>query len=273
MPKRLLSKPVPVTLISDATGELGTHVLQSVFTQFPAGTFTLETINFVDSEERLAVCLQRLAQHATGLIVHATVFERFKRRIETCCRRRQLPVYDLTGPIVAFLVSASGRRPQVSLRRLHELSPDYFNRVAAIEFAIEHDDGAGLKTLAQADVVLTGVSRATKTPTCMGLAMHGLRAANVPLVPNVEPPRELLALDPTRIICLTVDVKLLAEFRAARVQQQLGFDGGYTDLEAIRRELTWAHQLSERHRWRLLDVTGRAVEETAARVRRMLAHR
>ena len=263
-------EPIQVTVISDSTGSLGTHVLEAVFTQFPRGAFSLQTINFVDSEERLDACLERL-RAADGIVVHATVYEQFKRRIEDVCRTQGLPVYDLTGPVAAFFIQASGHVLQVSHRRLHELNEDYFNRVAAIEYAINHDDGTGLRTLQEADVILTGVSRATKTPTSMVLAMQGLRAANVPLVQGLEPPRELMSANPRHVICLTVEPKQLVAFRAVRVQQQLGFDGGYADEDAIRKELDWTHRLSAEQHWALLDVTGRSVEETAARVMQLLS--
>lgn len=155
----LLRQPTPITLISDATGAMGEHVLQALFTQFPPGSLQLKIIPFVDSESALAQCLERL-NTTKGLVVHATIYESCKRRIEAACRKHQLPVYDLTGPVMRFIASASKRRSKLDDRKLHELNPDYFKRVAAIEFAIAHDDSGGLKTLDQADVVLTGVSRA-----------------------------------------------------------------------------------------------------------------
>ncbi|MBI2093339.1 MAG: kinase/pyrophosphorylase [Candidatus Omnitrophica bacterium] len=263
------SEPIPVTLVSDATGSLGQHVLQTIFTQFATGVFSLQVINFVDSETHLKSCLEQL-RHTQGLVIHATVYESFKRRIEKVCQEQGLAVYDLTGPIVEFLVRASGQRPEVSHGRLHELTTDYFNRVAAIEYTIAHDDGVGLKTLYQADAVLTGVSRTTKTPTSMVLAMHGLCTANVPLVPELESPQELLEVNPSKVICLTLDSAQLAAFRQVRVEQQLGFDGGYTDREHIQKELEWTRRLSRKRGWALLDVTGRAVEETAARALHLL---
>ena len=261
-----LPSPIPVTLISDATGALGRHVLQAVCTQFPPGAFRLHVMTFVNSEERLADCLRRLPR-ADGLVVHATIYPAFKRRIETACRRHRLPVYDLTGPIVAFLVRASGLAPEVSYGKLHELNPDYFDRIAAIEFAIAHDDGAGLDTLREAEVVLTGVSRTTKTPTSMVLATHGLRAANVPLAPQMAPPPALLAVPPRRVVCLTLGPDQLAAFRAQRVRERFaGVAPGYLDEAAIRQELTYALELADARGWHVLDVTGRAVEETTARI-------
>ena len=261
--------PTPVTLISDATGGMGQHVLQALFTQFPPGAFRLETITFVNSESALEQCLTHLAT-ATGLVVHATIYPEFKRRIAATCRRRRLPVYDLTGPIMRFFVEHSGRQPVPDYAKLHELTPDYFERVAAIEFAIDHDDGGGLGTLHGAEAILTGISRTTKTPTTMLLALAGDRAANVPLVLGVAPPQALLTADPRRVICLTMTPDELAAVRAARVSAELGGGGDYADVHAIRREVIWARQLSEQQHWRLLEVTGRAVEETAARIINLL---
>lgn len=258
-------EPTSVTLISDATGALGEHVLQAVFTQFQPGAFRLRKIPFVNDEAALAQCLAQL-RRASGLVVHATIYQEFKRRIEAVCHDQGLPVYDLTGPIMGFIASASGRQVDVNYRKLHDLTPDYFKRVGAIQFAIAHDDGRGLRTLPQAEIILTGVSRTTKTPTNMVLAMHGYRVANVPIVPELDLPAELLRVEPRRVICLTMESAALASVRVARVREELGFDGGYADTRAIRQELVLARRLCHRHGWRELNVTGRAVEETAALV-------
>ncbi len=257
---------VSVTLISDATGSLGEHVLQSIFTQFPPDSFKLQTIKFVRSEPDLEQCLERLEQ-TSGLVVHATIYDDFKQRIESVCRARKLPVYDLTGPIMRFFVDSSGKKPDVRYERLHELNSDYFTRVDAIEFAIGHDDGAGLATLKEAEVILTGVSRTSKTPTTMFLAVAGLRAANVPLVHGLVPPQELLSAQSKRVVCLVLHPDHLMMVRSARAKAGLGVAGGdYVDEQAIRRELTWSRRFSTERGWQVLDVTGRAIEETASRV-------
>lgn len=252
-------------LISDSTGSLGKHVFEAIATQFPAGSFALQVTPFVNSEARLSRCLERIREFS-GIVIHATIYESFKRRIEQVCRRRGIAVYDLTGPIVRFLITSSGYKPTISYQKLHELSPDYFKRVDAIEFTISHDDGAGLATLHEADVILTGISRTTKTPTSMILATLGYRSANVPIVPGVEPARELIRINANKVVCLTSNPSQLILFRSVRAKQQLGFAGDYTDEQAIRHELTMARRISEARGWRLLDVTGKAVEETAARI-------
>ena len=258
--------PTPVLLISDATGAMGEHVLQAIFTQFPEGSFRLETLTFVNSEAALAQCVARLARTTTGLVFHATIYPAFKRRIERTCRQQGLAVYDLTGPIMRFAVRASGRQPTLNYSKLHELTPGYFDRVIAIEFAIEHDDGRGLNTMDEAQVILTGVSRTSKTPTSMFLALAGWKAANVPIVMGLEPPTALLAADPRRVICLTMHPESLTAVRAARTKEQLGHRSDYADLTVVRREVVWSRRLAEHRGWHLLDVTGRAVEETAARI-------
>ena len=259
-----------IHLISDATGAMGEHVLQAVLTQFPPQTFTVQAHAFVNTEARLTACLQRI-QHTGGIVVHATVYPALKQRIETTCRALALPAHDLTQPIAAFLGAVSGTHPVPNYQRLHELTPDYFRRVAAIEYTIEHDDGRGLPTLGAADVVLTGPSRTTKTPTSMVLAVRGYRAANVPLVRGVEPPQELVRVPPRRVVCLTAQPATVAAFRQARITTELGHDSGdYADVQAIRAELAAAHRLSGVHGWSELDVTDCAVEETAAHVIRMI---
>ena len=256
----------PVTLISDATGSLGEHVLRSIFTQFPQNSFQLTVVNFVRSGPDLDRCLH-LLEKTKGLVVHSTIYDTFKTRIEETCRKRGLHVYDLTGPIMRFFVDASGISPEVRYERLHELNSNYFTRVDAIEFAIAHDDGMGLSTLKQAQVVLTGVSRTSKTPTTMFLAVSGYRAANVPLVQGLEPSPALLHMSPQQVVCLVLHPDHLATVRSARARLGLGTSvHEYTDMHAIQKEVAWSRRLAAQHGWHVLDVTGRAIEETASHV-------
>ena len=271
-PQKPVPEPTEVTLISDSTGSLGDHVLQAVFTQFPPHSFTLTRINFVNNDEALRDCLEAL-KHARGIVVHATIYEQFKRRIEALCKTRKLPVYDLTGPIMDFITRGSGRKPEIRYARLHELGSTYFRRIEAIEFAIEHDDGGSLRTLHQADVVLTGVSRTTKTPTSMVLAVQGYRAANVPLVHGIDPPRELLHLNSERIVCLTLHPTYLVSIRERRMQDRLKHGDDYAEERSVQREILWARKLAEERGWALIDVTGLAVEETAARVIKVMSEK
>jgi hypothetical protein len=156
----------------------------------------------------------------------------------------------------------------------HELSSEYFERIEAMNFAMAHDDGQKLDTLAEADVVLTGVSRTSKTPTCIYLANRGIKAANVPLVPGVPPPPELLSIRRALVIGLTKDPARLVQVRKNRLRLMTERDddeSDYADIESVRREVAEARRLCGRMGWPTLDVTRRSIEETAAAIVTLLA--
>jgi len=165
--------------------------------------------------------------------------------------------------IGAHLSAEPRREPGI----LHGFSDEYFQRVEAVEFAVRHDDGANLRTLFQADLVLTGPSRTSKTPLSMYLAQRGLKMGNVPIVPGIDPPRELLEMDPEKVIGLLAQPEVLETVRRARVHR-LGRSpyASYVEAEAVEQELSHARRLYRERGWRHVDVTGRAVEENAARI-------
>jgi regulator of PEP synthase PpsR (kinase-PPPase family) len=147
------------------------------------------------------------------------------------------------------------------------MSGDYFKRIEAVEFAVHHDDGANVRTLYEADIVLTGVSRTSKTPLCMYLAQRGYKTGNVPLVPGIDPPKALLELDRDKVFGLTIDPDSLVGIRQARLRAiHASASSAYTEAEAVHAELDRARKLFRRQGWRYLDVTGRAVEENATRI-------
>jgi hypothetical protein len=154
---------------------------------------------------------------------------------------------------------------------LHGFSDEYFRRVEAVEFAVRHDDGANLHTLHRADLVLTGVSRTSKTPLSMYLAQRGYRTGNVPIVPGIDPPRPLLDLDPRKVFALSVDPSLLLTIRQARVRA-LGAPpyNTYAEPEGLLEEVRQARRLFRDQGWRVVDITGRAAEENAARILRLV---
>ena len=150
---------------------------------------------------------------------------------------------------------------------LHGFSDEYFRRVEAVEFAVRHDDGANLRTLHEADIVLTGVSRTSKTPLSMYLAQRGYKTGNVPLVPGVPPPQELLDLDPLKVFGLVIDEVTLVSMRRARLTTlRTSNPSPYTDSESIALELDEARRLFRQKGWLTVDIRGKAVEENAARI-------
>lgn len=157
--------------------------------------------------------------------------------------------------------------PQFRPGLLHGFSDEYFRRVDAVEFAVRHDDGANLHTLFQADLVLTGVSRTSKTPLSMYLAQRGLKTGNVPMVPGIDPPRELLEIDRRKVFALIVDASTLLQIRRERIRALRAPPYlSYADPDAVAQELRRARRFFRAQGWRTVDITGRAVEENAARI-------
>jgi hypothetical protein len=189
-----------------------------------------------------------------------------KQAINLRCRELKLPVCDLTGPFVEFLARESGISPDTSHRRLHDVDEAYQNRIRALEFTLEHDDGLGLDTLNKADIVVVGVSRTSKTPTSIYLAQQGHRVANVSLAQEVEPPKELMSVPPQKVVALVIDPQQLAEIRTRRQTGWRMATTSYNDPEHVKAEMAWARRLYARNGWAILDVTDQAIEETAARI-------
>ena len=254
-----------VYVLSDSTGNLPRHMLTAFLTQFPPDTFTVEHRPFlrtaVQVERALAGC-----DPATGIVMHAVVSAASKQAIEAFCQRAGVPVCDLTGQFVEFLAAASGAPAREDVRRLHEVDEAYERRVKALEFTLEHDDGLGLDTIGQADVVLTGVSRTSKTPTSIYLSQYGLKVANVALAIEVQPPRELFEVPREKVVGLTIDPQHLARIRTHRNAEWKMGRTSYNDEAKVEEEIVWCRRLFRKQGWTTIDVTNQALEETAARI-------
>jgi regulator of PEP synthase PpsR (kinase-PPPase family) len=207
------------------------------------------------------------AAEANALVVFSLVEKREAAELLRESQRYGLATVDLLGPLIARAAAHLKAEPRHQPGLLHGLSDDYFQRIEAVEFAVRHDDGANLNTLYEADIVLTGVSRTSKTPLTMYLAQRGYKTGNVPLVPGLEPPAELLELDAHKVFTLDIDADTLLGVRQARLKSLHASPfSKYTDAHAIRQELDRARQLCRRHGWRHIDVSGKAVEENASRI-------
>jgi regulator of PEP synthase PpsR (kinase-PPPase family) len=259
-----------VYAISDSTTNLIRHVLAALLTQFPLGALDVRYEGFVRAE----VDLQRIFGGGGAkprAVVHAVVSPKLKHAIEQHCRKLQAQCWDVTGPTASFLAGIAGVPAGVDPQRLHRVDDEaYVRRIEAIEFTMEHDDGLGLATLAEADVVLVGVSRTSKTPTCMYLAQQGLKAANVSLAKGVEPPVEVFALPPRKVIGLLIDPDRLTEIRSSRQAAWHMAGTAYNQRQAVQDEVDWSRRLFARSGWSTIDVTDQAVEETAGRILHMV---
>jgi len=267
-PPRPQGKPI-IHVISDSTGNLAHHILAALLTQFPPDAFEVKFWTFVRTAEQLGTTLEHILKQP-GIVLHAVVSPQAKQQIAQICQGAGIPALDLTGGFVQFLSEASGLTPTADPQRLHRVDEEYHRRIRAIEFTLAHDDGLGLETLGEADAVLVGVSRTSKTPTSIYLSQMGYRAANVPLAMGVEPPRQLLQLPAGKVVGLVIDPQRLAAIRQRRQAEWGMAASSYADEQAVREELAWSRRLFARQGWPIIDVTHNAVEETAARVVELL---
>jgi regulator of PEP synthase PpsR (kinase-PPPase family) len=203
------------------------------------------------------------------MVMHAVVSPELKEGIQRACAKAGAPVRDLTGGFVEFIAAHSAIRPDASTRRLHDTGDEYHQRIDALEFTLAHDDGLGLETLDEADIVLAGVSRTGKTPTSIYLAQQGFKVANVSLARAVAPPAQLLRLSST-VVGLLIDPERLQEIRSSRQAAWGMAQTSYSERDAVRDEVAWSRKLFMQKGWPTLDVTTSAVEETAAKVVELL---
>ena len=263
-PKQVAA-PRPLYVLSDSTGNLARHMLSAFQTQFAPEALSIRVEPFVRTAGKLKEILAR-AKEENAAVCHAMVSEKFKKTISQFCAAGKIQCCDLTGGIMRFLSEVVGSKPRCDLQSLHRIDEAYRRRIGAIEYTISHDDGLGLGTLHEADAVLVGVSRTSKTPTSIYLAQQGYRIANVSLALGIKPPDELLALSPEKVIGLYINPEQLVMIRHRR-QETFGVKGlNYGKSEQIEQEIAWTRRLFASRGWKTLDVTDQAIEETACRV-------
>jgi hypothetical protein len=257
-----------VFVVSDGTGGTASTAVNAVMLQFQA-EWDLRTF----AEVRFEADIRRIAEEAErvgALIVFTLVDEEMTEILIGEAAERGVPAVDLLGPVLAKVAELLHARPSSQPGLLHAVSDSYFRRIEAVEFAVRHDDGANAAGLVGADIVLTGISRCSKTPLSMYLAQLGYKTGNVPIVPGVDPSRELVELDPSRVFGLTIDADTVYTVRHERIRSLGVRNSNYVDMESVIEETRRARRLFSRHRWRVVDVSGRAVEENAARILQLM---
>ncbi len=263
-----------VHLVSDSTGETLNAMAKAVVARFD-GVIPIEHIYaLVRSDRQMERVLEEIAA-APGVVLHTLVDRELREQLEEGCRRLDMPQIAALDPLETVLSRYLGAALAPRVGAQHALSSEYFDRIAALDFAMAHDDGQGTtEQLETADVVLCGVSRTSKTPTCIYLAHRGIRAANVPLVPGQEDGERLVALKNPLVIGLTVSPDRLVQIRRNRLDGlNAGHASAYIDHDAVREETVKARRAFERRGWPVIDVTRRSVEETAAAIINVLNER
>ena len=209
-----------------------------------------------------------------GVVLFTMVDNALRQMLQDGCRRLQVPAIPVLDPVLGALASYLGREVRGLPGKQHLLDSEYFARIDAMTFAINHDDGQAPWGINDADICLVGVSRTSKTPTCLYLANRGIKAANVPFVPGIPLPQELLKAKKPLIVGLTNDPERLIHLRRNRLSLLDHNEAtDYTDIEAVRTEVREARRVFAQYHWPVIDVTRRSIEETASSIYKLLMRR
>jgi [pyruvate, water dikinase]-phosphate phosphotransferase / [pyruvate, water dikinase] kinase len=263
--------PVELHIVSDSTGETATRLVHALEAQFPDQPFEEIRHPRVETVEDLERAVQRARGHR-AVAIYTLVAPELRDAMRRLCRRARVHYCDLLGQPIDAVSRVAGVAASMRPGARAPLDAGYFRRIEAIEFAVRYDDGIG-GGLDEADVVLVGVSRTSKTPLSMYLGNMGYKTANVPIVAGIEPPPELFAIDPGKVVGLTIDANRLAEFRQARARNFGGTARQYSELVKIYEELALAEVVHRRLGCPVIDVSELSIEETAQRVIRTVEQR
>ena len=257
---------IPIHLISDSTGETVTLVGRACLVQFDHVELVEHLWSLVRTDEKVQEILAVLEEEG-GIVIYTMADQKIRRLLEGGCAALQVPCIPVLDPIIGALGQYLGTKGHARPGSQHVMNAEYFGRIEAMRFVLTHDDGQSTWDLDDADVVLLGVSRTSKTPTCIYLANRGIKTANVPIVPGCPIPKEVFEIEKPLIIGLTKDPKRLVEIRRQRLRlldQDENTD--YVNLEMVSKEINEARKLFSKHEWPVINVSRKSIEETAATI-------
>jgi regulator of PEP synthase PpsR (kinase-PPPase family) len=261
-----MNTEIHVHLVSDATGETNHQVVRACLAHFKGVKAHEHVWSLVRTEGHIDKVIAAVESYP-GPVVFTLVDSGLRRRLEEGCKRVQAPCIAVLDPLVKVLAEAAGTEGKGRPGAQHEMDSAYFDRIEAMDYTLAHDDGQVVHDLDDADIVLVGVSRTSKTPTSLYLANKGFKTANIPVVPEVPLPDELFHLKKSLVVALTNDPVRLAQIRRSRMRMlKQDADTDYVDLDQVRKEVADARRMFSQHGWPIIDVTRRSIEETAAAV-------
>jgi len=258
------SDSVTVYVVSDSAGDTGELAVRAAAAQFHPLQVHIRRVGFIQSREGIDAVLD-MAASDKGILLYTLVIPRLREHMTTQAEARGIVTIDLLGPLIDNMERLFGRPSRHEPGLNHVLDAGYFRKVEAVEFAVRYDDARDVTGIMKADIVLTGVSRTSKTPLSMVLAHKTFKVANVPLVPELVPPKELFQVDPKKVIGLTIRTDALNAIRKERLKA-LGLpdSASYATTARIEQELEYAHGIMKKIGCVVIDVSSKAVEETAS---------
>jgi regulator of PEP synthase PpsR (kinase-PPPase family) len=262
-----------IFIVSDATGKTCTRVVNAALRQFKTTEAKLEIVNFVRTREQIDELINRVAK-VNGIIVHTMVSPDARQQLGELGRLNGVPTVDLLGPLLTRFSDLLEISPLAQPGLDRQLDDDYFRRIEAIDFTIKHDDSMGLSTLDQAEAIILGVSRTTKTPVSIYLSYRGWKVSNIPIILDYPIPAEVFEIDQKKVLALTVKPSRLQLIRLERQMRLKNPEmDNYTDAEVVKTEVNYALDLYRKYSYPVIDVTYKSIEETATDVMRIIYSR
>jgi [pyruvate, water dikinase]-phosphate phosphotransferase / [pyruvate, water dikinase] kinase len=263
-----------IIIVSDATGETASQMITAALVQFGEQPVSIARYKNVRAESQIQSIVDDAHVHR-DLLIFTIVSPHLRAFLQECSREKGVPYVDILGPLLLGIANFLGLEPKMTAGLLHGINERYFQRIEAMEYTIAHDDGRDLQGLNDADLVIMGISRTSKTPLSMYLSHQGWKVANIPMIKGFEIPKEIFEIDQRKIVGLTIDPDELITIRRARLQR-LGHERGgeYADPEKVQSEVDYAATIFRKNRrWPVFNVTGKALEETASEIIKLMSTR
>jgi regulator of PEP synthase PpsR (kinase-PPPase family) len=253
----------PIYIVSGGKGVAGHVMVQSTLIQFPDNKVPVQVVTDVITEEKLLETIEKVIQTG-GIVVHTMVDTDMRAKLIQLCNERNVKEIDMMGELSNYISKLTNKEPVRIPGLFRKLNQEYFDRISSIEFALAHDDGLSPHRINEADVVLTGVSRAGKTPLSVYMAMFGWKVANIPLVKGMEPPEELFKIDPGRVFGLTLSISTLITQRSKRLARMgnVSLDS-YVEPREVREEIDYAESIFRKGGFTIIDVTNKPIESSS----------
>ena len=263
----IAGRSATLLVVSDGGGTTAEAAVEAAMAQFPDVSFTILRRPGVRTREQVLRVVHEAAV-AHGIVVHTIVIQEIRRLLVSECRLRLLPHFDLIGPLIGHITQEVGRPPILQPGVARAIDIDYFQRIDAIQFTVQHDDGQNINGIDEADIVLVGVSRCSKTPLSIYLSMRGWKVANLPIVLGIEPPSKIEEIDQTKIVALWIDLDHLIQIRRNRLESlEQVRDGDYANPDKVKAELDFCRRIVRRgYPWPMVNITGKSIEESAKEV-------
>ena len=258
-----------VYIISDSIGETAERVVRAAASQFSNVDIEIKRVPYVNKKQEIIDVVKEISEISgkNCIIVYTLVVPELSSALVSQAKRCEIQAIDIMGEVLSTISAMTNKSPKQEPGLLRQLDEEYFRRVEAIEFAVKYDDGKDPRGILQADLVILGVSRTSKTPLSMYLAHKQIKAANVPLVPEVSPPKEIFEVPSNKVIGLTIKPEQLYVIRKERLASLgLSAKANYADMDRILKELEYAEKIMKKIGCTIIDVTNKAVEETANKV-------